>query len=359
MRGSVHRVANGTWMYRFDLGKDSLTGKRRTSTKRGFATQREAQSALRDAIKAHEGGRRVAPSARTVRAYLDEWHASARARVRVTTWETYRVYLTSYVNPHIGETRLSELTAVRLNLLYGHLLTDGRIKGPGGLAAKTVLNVHRMLHQALQDAVRWDYLPRNPAAGAAAPRAARTRPRVWSPEQLGRFIEQVQNDRFYALWLLVATTGFRRGELAGLCLQDIDLDYARVSPDITRVVVGGKVVESTTKTSSGRALDRPRSHDRRRSAWLRRHMGRGACGSSARRAACCSCGRTVDLCTPTPSPALFHNHCAAAGLPRDPAARRAALLCHGAPQGGRARQGHAASGSVTPPWHSRCRPTPT
>ena len=32
--------------------------------------------------------------------------------------------------------------------------------------------------------MRWDYLPRNPAAGAAAPRAARTRPRVWSPEQL-------------------------------------------------------------------------------------------------------------------------------------------------------------------------------
>ncbi len=314
MRGSVHRVANGTWMYRFDLGKDPLTGKRRTSTKRGFATQREAQSALRDAIKAHEGGRRVAPSARTVRAYLDEWHASARARVRVTTWETYRVYLTSYVNPHIGETRLSELTAVRLNLLYGHLLTDGRIKGPGGLSAKTVLNVHRMLHQALQDAVRWDYLPRNPAAGAAAPRAARTRPRVWSPEQLLRFIEQVQNDRFYALWLLVATTGFRRGELSGLCLQDLDLDYARVSPDITRVVAGGKVVESTTKTSSG---ERWIALDPTTVAALRGYLAtwgeeRRLLGQEGGLLFVWPDGRPLHPDTIT---SLFHDHCAAAGLP--------------------------------------------
>ena len=29
-----------------------------------------------------------------------------------------------------------------------------------------------------------------------------------TPEQLGRFVEQVHDDRFYALWLLVVTTGF-------------------------------------------------------------------------------------------------------------------------------------------------------
>jgi hypothetical protein len=39
--------------------------------------------------------------------------------------------------------------------------------------------------------------------------------RVWTPEQLRAFLAHTRHDRLYALWLLVATTGMRRAELAG------------------------------------------------------------------------------------------------------------------------------------------------
>jgi len=39
---------------------------------------------------------------------------------------------------------------------------------------------------------------------------------VWSPEQLRAFLAQVRHDPLYAAWLLFATTGMRRGEVAGL-----------------------------------------------------------------------------------------------------------------------------------------------
>jgi integrase len=58
--------------------------------------------------------------------------------------------------------------------------------------------------------------------------------------------------------LLVATTGMRRGELAGLRWVDVDFDHATVSPLIPRVVVDHQVQESTPKTERGRrrlALD--------------------------------------------------------------------------------------------------------
>jgi integrase len=157
----------------------------------------------------------VKSSSRTVEHFLLEWHAAVRPSLRPTTWVNYRDYLHAYVIPVIGDSRLQDLTPVRLNLLYGHLLTKGRVRGPGGLAPKTVQNVHRMLHRALSDAVKWDVVPRNVAEDAEAPRVGRKRPSVWTPEQLGIFVRQVEGDRFYALWLLVATTGLRRGELAG------------------------------------------------------------------------------------------------------------------------------------------------
>jgi len=151
---------------------------------------------------------------------------------------------------------------VQLNHLYAHLLERGRRKptsgGRTGLAPKTVRNVHTMLHSALHDAVRWGHLARNVAEAADPPAARSPEQRAWSPVQLRVFLEHVQEDRLYALWLLVATTGMRRGELAGLRWADVDVDHATVSPLVPRVVVDHQVHDSAPKTERGRrglALD--------------------------------------------------------------------------------------------------------
>ena len=86
MNGSVWRRDNGMWAYRFDVGPDPLNGRRRTRSKSGFETKREATAALRKAISAHETGRSVKPSRRTVVDFLNEWHAAVRPLLRATTW---------------------------------------------------------------------------------------------------------------------------------------------------------------------------------------------------------------------------------------------------------------------------------
>jgi integrase len=163
--------------------------------------------------------------------------------------------------PILGQVKLQALTPVQLNHLYAHLLERGRrktISGEAGLAPKTVRNVHVMLHSALHDAMRWGYLVRNVAEAADPPAARTPEQKVWSPQELGAFLDHVRDDRLYALWLLVATTGMRRGELAGLRWIDIDFDHATVSPTIPRVVVDHQVHDSAPKTERGRrrlALD--------------------------------------------------------------------------------------------------------
>jgi integrase len=244
-----------------------------------------------------------------------EWHAAIRPGVRATTWVNYRDYLKAYVLPTIGGTRLDELTPVRLNLLYSHLLTAGRVRGGGGLAPKTVQNVHRMLHRALRDAVKWDYLPRNAAEDAEPPRARRTKPKVWTPAQLRTFIAHVQGDRFYALWLLVATTGLRRGELAGLTAPDVDLDVSRISPTATRVVVGGRAADSDPKTPSGErvlALD-PLTRDALKEYLASWQRERALLGQTSQLLFVWPDGRPLHPDTIT---ALFHKHVAAAVLPK-------------------------------------------
>ncbi len=235
--------------------------------------------------------------------------------MRPSTWVNYRDYMRAYVIPVIGSSRLQDLTPVRLNLLYGHLLTRGRVRGPGGLAPKTVQNVHRMLHRALSDAVKWDLIPRNSAEDAQPPRVSRVSPQVWNPQQLGAFIRHVRGDRFFALWLLVATTGFRRGELAGLRRRDVDLERGRVSPSVPRVVVAGRAQESETKTRAGirsLALD-PDTVAALRDFIEGWEQERLLLGQDTELLFVWPDGRPLHPDTIT---ALFHRHCASAGLPR-------------------------------------------
>jgi integrase len=239
MKGSTRRRGNGR-EYRFDLPPDPLTGVRRTAGKSGFSTRKEAEAALRAALAAAEKGRHVSSSRKTVSEFLDEWLSTMEGRVRPSTLSNYRDYRDAYVNPIIGKTPLQDVTPVRLNLLYTHLLTQGRVR-----------NVHVMLHRALRDATKWGYLPYNHAEDAEPPALKGTKRRVWTPEQLRLFVEHVQTDRFYALWLLVATTGLRRGELAGLRAEDVDLEGRRVTPSVPRVVVDGYAQESQPKTQRG------------------------------------------------------------------------------------------------------------
>ncbi|MFC0526268.1 tyrosine-type recombinase/integrase [Phytohabitans kaempferiae] len=306
MKGHVYRRGK-TFTYVFDGPPDPLSGKRAQVTKGGFATEREAWSACREAMKRAEEGRHVAPSRRTVGGYLvDEWLPAIKSATKPTTWANWKVYVDSYVVPVLGPVKLQQLTAPQLQAFYDHLLTKGRVKvdtvsamyelwrqgreagkeptprrlasttgatihaaraalrrfrtgqvpkgRTPGLAPKTVRNVHVMLHKALADAAKWRYVVENVAASANAPKPGRRRPTVWTPEQLGTFLRFVQADRFYALFLLAATTGLRRAELCGLHWSAVDLTAATLAVEETRVVVNGRAEDGDGKSDNAPRL---------------------------------------------------------------------------------------------------------
>ena len=133
-----------------------------------------------------------------------------------------------------------------------------RRKLPPGLAPKTVVNTHRMLHRAWEDFAVWGWAKRNVVADAHPPRVPRKGRKVWTVAQLQTFLQRARTDRFFALWVLEATSGMRRCELAGVRRDLLDLAAGTLEIDVTRVVVDGKVIESDGKTENAQhvlALD--------------------------------------------------------------------------------------------------------
>lgn len=103
----------------------------------------------------------------------------------------------------------------------------------------------------MADAVRWGRLARNPADQADPPRASTAEMSIWSPEQLGTFLDSVRSDRLFAAWLMAATTGMRRGEILGLRWSDLDLVAGTLSVRQIRTVARYKVLTLSPKTDKG------------------------------------------------------------------------------------------------------------
>ena len=105
-------------------------------------------------------------------------------------------------------------------------------------------------------------IPRNPAVKAKPPRPKSQggELRYWTPAELRVFLGLVEGHRLEAAFNLLAMTGARRGEVAGLRWMDVDLDAARITIRQTLLAGDGEVYVSISEEWAG-ADRRSRSGD--------------------------------------------------------------------------------------------------
>lgn len=254
------RQRGGGWVAIVDLGRDPFNNRRRQRWVSGFNTREAAEDALPGLLEEAERAPQAHSSRQSLGQFAQSWLDSLPTRgLRTTTIACYRTSITAHLLPSLGRMPLRRLTAMHLNQLYGQLVTSGRSDGRGGLSPRSVRLVHSIVRRMLADAVRWGSVAENVALVADPPRS---RPlsamRVWSAEELRRFLASLDRHPFRACFWLLATTGMRRGEALGLRWKDVDLDRGRLAIVQTLVQVPGGSQFSAPKTTRSRrtvALD--------------------------------------------------------------------------------------------------------
>lgn len=250
----------------------------------------------------------------TVGEWLDMWLASKKTRK--TTTNGYESHVRVHLKPRIGHIRLSRLNVGHLVEMFDAIADEnetvaaenqarreqvarcspGRPGAPKAeararlaeerarLAAMkpyrkltgpaTRQRIRSTLRAALNAAIARELITFNPASHVELESGKRPKAQlwteervrrwelsgekpsavmVWTPEQLGRFLDEAEDHRLYALFHLIAFRGLRRGEAVGQNWTDVNLERGELTVAKETVQDGWTPYESDPKTDGSAA----------------------------------------------------------------------------------------------------------
>jgi integrase len=254
---SIRQMPDGRWQARPTLGTDPVTGKQVRPFK-VFATKRAAQAWVREQHRQWSTAAWAPRTHLTFDEVADHWLElrAAEASVGPNTLRADRDSL-AYARRAFGSLPVQKITPAAL-ADWAATMTG---KGGRPLAPATRRRAIVRVKSVTAHAVRRRWLAYDPAADLDAPEqreiTATDAGDIWTPDQMGAFLDHVASHRLggcFALTLL----GLRREEVGGLRWSDIDLDTGTLRIRQARVDVNGRDTIVPTKTNrSARELPLP------------------------------------------------------------------------------------------------------
>ena len=219
-------------------------GKRRKSTKRGFATKREAEEWLRNFL--------ITQKADFDMKFEDFWKiycADMETRLREHTMRTKKYIVELKILPYFGNKRVNDITAADIRQWQNELIKMG-------YSPTYLKTINNQLSAIFNYAVRYYDLKSNPCAKAGSMGKSKAEEMdFWTGEEFRKFIDSVMNKRLsYMAFMILYWTGMRLGELLALNPKDVDLEKRTISITKSYQRLGKKDVITPPKTSKSKRV---------------------------------------------------------------------------------------------------------
>jgi len=208
-------------------------------------TRQEVARLLAEALRDRDKGLPIIEERQTLEQYLARWFEMIQPTIGPTSFKKYRQQLLLHVAPTLGVFSLAKLSAQQLQLLYAAKLKEG-------LSGTTVNLLHKIIHRALDDALRLGLVQRNVADMVDPPRRQPFEMNPLTLDQARALLSAAAGTRHEALCHLALSTGMRRGELLALTWRHVDLDQGILQVRATLKRYDGRFFIAETKTRRSR-----------------------------------------------------------------------------------------------------------
>lgn len=205
--------------YRVPAGEEKW--KHRTETLYGLSGRKEARSVLEQRLQELSTSS-IKATDLTLKGFAEAYWKPYldRRGVKPSTRASYMSALRRHILPTFGDVRMTDLSPLHIEELLQKKLKSG-------LSAKSVRNLLVLLQGIFALAVDNDLVTRSPVRNRHKPTVTRCEKPIWSADQVRSIIEKVP-ESYRPLFVCVALTGVRLGELLGLQWKHVDLSEGKL-----------------------------------------------------------------------------------------------------------------------------------
>ncbi|QHJ69229.1 site-specific integrase [Planococcus halotolerans] len=254
-------TCGATWSFSIDLGRDPSTGKRKQKTVSGFKTKKEAQLAAARIVQELTQGTFVNEKSILLSDFIEEWFKYYQNTVKVSTVRIRR-HESEKLNRYFKGYQLKNITKKMYQDFINSLKEEG-------LASNTLSGIHSTSKMIFTRAIELEIIKNNPTQFAKLPKFKKTVEELEREEIAIRYLEKEELDHFlktakykglerdYVIFLTLAYSGLRVGELCALKWTDLDFINQTVSITKTYYNPQNKATEYhllTPKTATSRRI---------------------------------------------------------------------------------------------------------
>ena len=183
------RERNGKFNVIYNYKDDS--GKRRQKWET-YDTKAEAKKRKREIEYKQEMGSLVVRKCNTLSDLLTEYVSLyGKEKWALSTYEGNVGLIRNYIEPMIGLVKLSEINTRFMERYYQGLLQTKAVGNPAKgnkkneyVSASTVREIHKLLRNCFEQAIKWEMIEKNPCTYATVPKHKSQKREIWTAETL-------------------------------------------------------------------------------------------------------------------------------------------------------------------------------
>jgi integrase len=195
-----------------------------------WATKAEAQKRKKEIEYKEEIGSFVVPQCHTLNDLLAEYISLyGKNTWALSTYQANVSLIEHYIAPYLGQMKLTDITTRVLEQYYQKMLkvkavapTIGKQKNEY-VTASTVRQLHKVLRNCFEQAIKWELIERNPCLHATLPKVTPKKRDIWTADVLFHAMDVCDDARLKVALNLAFACSLRMGELLGLTWDCVDI----------------------------------------------------------------------------------------------------------------------------------------
>lgn len=220
--------------FRIDVGKDPVTGKRKQASFGPFRTKTEAKKELLKIKAQVDDGSYFKESTEDFPMFMERWfNTSYKRTVEITTAKSREYVIRNHIMKYFQHKKINEITTFDIDSFYVDKLDNG-------YSGAYIRQMHNLLNQAFDQAVKWSLVKVNPVKNAKPPKVKSEEKITWTVDEVNRFLNLIKDSSMEIPYLLAIFTGMRCGEVLGLKWDDVDFENKKIRIKRSLCFVSGK-----------------------------------------------------------------------------------------------------------------------